>query len=634
MLYLIQFVCGIIIILLNSYTCNGALNCDESTKKYRREVSSSSPYEEKENLGDKVTQILDSFFGDNKYDKRVRPNYGGEPVTVNVSVHILSISSVSEVQMDFTSDFYFRQRWKDPRLVFPIVTYRSQNISALSVGAEVADKLWLPDTFFANEKQAFFHEATTKNTFLRINHNGDVLLSLRLTVTSSCPMNLQYFPMDRQQCTIEVESYGFSTDEIRFSWTATDAVRIEQTQLPQFEILDYTKETFLANTSTGVYSRLVLKIYLVRSMGYYMIQIYVPASLIVIISWVSFWLHRNATPARVHLGVITVLTMTTLMSSTNSQLPKISYVKSIDVFLGTCFVMVFAALLEYAAVGYIGKRISMRKNRFQQLMKAAEEKRRKQIASEEMITGGGVGVGVGVGGGVRGPPVPDMVHNRLGSGRSEGRISTCDDGTNIHGIPSASGPEQAMGRPNIPTVASSGVCGAVSVGSGSGGSGGLSDESGGRCPRTDGGVPMDPHHLAHYATLRRPLLDKNYGSCRGSVPPSRQPYLSQRPQEVRLEMVGSKMTSAVAQSPPIEGGHPQRLSGSVGRLPAQFTYMNRLTNVPPKNLNSLFGVSPSDIDKYSRVVFPVCFVCFNLMYWIIFLHISRILDPVAEPASS
>ena len=44
-----------------------------------------------------------------------------------------------------------------------------------------------------------------------------------------------------------------------------------------------------------------------------------------------------------------------------------------------------------------------------------------------------------------------------------------------------------------------------------------------------------------------------------------------------------------------------------------------------KNPNKLFGVSPSDIDKYSRVVFPVCFVCFNLMYWIIYLHISATL---------
>lgn len=80
-------------------------------------------------------------------------------------------------------------------------------------------------------------------------------------------------------------------------------------------------------------------------MGYYLIQIYIPSGLIVIISWVSFWLNRCATPARVSLGVTTVLTMTTLMSSTNAALPKISYVKSIDVYLGTCFVMVFASLL-------------------------------------------------------------------------------------------------------------------------------------------------------------------------------------------------------------------------------------------------------------------------------------------------
>ena len=80
-------------------------------------------------------------------------------------------------------------------------------------------------------------------------------------------------------------------------------------------------------------------------MSFYVINVYIPASLIVVISWVSFWINRGATPARVGLGVTTVLTMTTLMASTNAALPKVSYIKSIDVFLGFGFFMVFAALL-------------------------------------------------------------------------------------------------------------------------------------------------------------------------------------------------------------------------------------------------------------------------------------------------
>ena len=56
-------------------------------------------------------------------------------------------------------------------------------------------------------------------------------------------------------------------------------------------------------------------------------------------------LNRGATPARVMLGVTTVLTMTTLISSTNASLPKISYVKSIDAYLAFCFFMVFASLI-------------------------------------------------------------------------------------------------------------------------------------------------------------------------------------------------------------------------------------------------------------------------------------------------
>lgn len=50
--------------------------------------------------------------------------------------------------------------------------------------------------------------------------------------------------------------------------------------------------------------------------------------------------------------------MTTISTGVRSSLPRISYVKAIDIYLVMCFVFVFAALLEYAAVNYTywGKR--------------------------------------------------------------------------------------------------------------------------------------------------------------------------------------------------------------------------------------------------------------------------------------
>ena len=38
-------------------------------------------------------------------------------------------------------------------------------------------------------------------------------------------------------------------------------------------------------------------------------------------------------------------------------------------------------------------------------------------------------------------------------------------------------------------------------------------------------------------------------------------------------------------------------------------------------------VQASDIDKYSRIVFPITFLSFHLMYWMIYLTIS---DNVVE----
>lgn len=70
-------------------------------------------------------------------------------------------------------DFYLRQKWKDPRLVYRTV------VDNITVNWEYVKDIWVPDTFFPNEKKSDFHIATTHNSFLRISQNGDIFTSQR-----------------------------------------------------------------------------------------------------------------------------------------------------------------------------------------------------------------------------------------------------------------------------------------------------------------------------------------------------------------------------------------------------------------------------------------------------------------------
>ena len=53
----------------------------------------------------------------------------------------------------------------------------------------------------------------------------------------------------------------------------------------------------------GSFTCLQVDFILERDIGFYMIQTYIPSALIVILSWVSFWINIDAIPARISLGM-------------------------------------------------------------------------------------------------------------------------------------------------------------------------------------------------------------------------------------------------------------------------------------------------------------------------------------------
>ncbi|VIO92725.1 Uncharacterized protein BM_BM5890 [Brugia malayi] len=311
-----------------------------------------------------ISDILNRLVDKSTYDKRLRPKYGAEPVDVGITIHVSSISAVSEVDMDFTLDFYLRQTWQDPRLAFGDMYYGYQKgkIESLTVGVDYLEKLWKPDTFFPNEKKSFFHTATTHNSFLRIDPDGTVFTSQRLTVTATCPMKLQLFPMDSQKCKLEIESYGYTIATIHYHWCQLKdvhceaAVKVEPFELTSYRFTSLCINKTIATTSSGSYSRLWAQFLFEREFSFYMIQIYIPAILVVFISWVSFWINPESAPSRTVIGTFTILSETHLLMSTNRRLPPVSYIKAVDVYLGFCYLNVVLALIEYATVTYSRKK--------------------------------------------------------------------------------------------------------------------------------------------------------------------------------------------------------------------------------------------------------------------------------------
>ncbi|XP_010591476.1 gamma-aminobutyric acid receptor subunit delta [Loxodonta africana] len=279
------------------------------------------------------------------YARNFRPGIGGPPVNVALALEVASIDHISEVNMEYTMTIFLHQSWRDSRLSY------SHTNETLGLDSRFVDRLWLPDTFIVNAKSAWFHDVTVENKLIRLQPDGVILYSTRITSTVACDMDLAKYPMDEQECMLDLESYGYSSEDIVYYWSENQEQihGLDKLQLAQFTITSFRFTTELMNfKSAGQFPRLSLRFHLRRNRGVYIIQSYMPSILLVAMSWVSFWISQAAVPARVSLGITTVLTMTTLMVSARSSLPRASAIKALDVYFWICYVFVFAALVEYA----------------------------------------------------------------------------------------------------------------------------------------------------------------------------------------------------------------------------------------------------------------------------------------------
>ncbi|TKR82620.1 hypothetical protein L596_016312 [Steinernema carpocapsae] len=298
--------------------------------------------------------LLNSILKD--YDKSFRPNFDkNEPTLVFIDIFVRTMGPISEKTDTYAFDCYFRQTWRDKRLRF-----QSPNRKILSLGMSMLDKIWKPDTYFWNGQGSYLHTLTTPNRLVRLSEDGVVLYSSRLTVKAKCQMDLMRFPLDIQACRLVIGSFAYGINEMIFRWKVVGENRgvhmdyAALTELPQFEMTGFKVYNSSPLSRDTNYSTLEVRFFLHRHIGYFIINFYIPCTLIVLLSWVALWINREATGDRIGLGITSVLTLTFLSLDSRSDF-RVDFPTALDVYILICFVSLLICIVEFTIVHYFTK---------------------------------------------------------------------------------------------------------------------------------------------------------------------------------------------------------------------------------------------------------------------------------------
>lgn len=258
----------------------------------------------------------------------------GKPTEVQVVGAILDVDKIDSTEQSFTLNFYSAYRWLDPRLAHD------------GPGSIIRDlsEIWNPRLTIMNSQK---HWSDTRDE-AEISPDGEVTYRLHHFGSFSQPLDLHDFPHDRHVFKVAVVAAGYSTDEVTLvPHPQVDSFVAEKLSVADWKISNMqgkSREITLANhlKLTGF----VFSFEGVRLVHHYVVKSIIPLSLIVMMSWVVFWINPDLAPARLAVAVTTVLTLIAYHIALSAHMPKIPYLTDMDKFILSSTLLVFIALIE------------------------------------------------------------------------------------------------------------------------------------------------------------------------------------------------------------------------------------------------------------------------------------------------
>ena len=304
------------------------------------------------------------------YDKSRTP---AGIVNVSVFATITKIGNLDTISQRYDYTAYFRQRWIDTRLSWHPPDF--DNITEISYIP--AASIWIPDSFFSTSITV---TSPDQEEYTVINSDGSVFYSRRIIVAATCDMNFLYYPFDTQVCYNDIESYGWTPDRVRYDLPPASStfapididnncdVCADHRTVGSYYVANPAATLIQKQYGPRTFFGVRWKFRFIRQRTTYIFTTFLPLWLICALSIGSCWIDAGSAPARVGMGITTVLVMINQMHSFRSDLPEVRYTTAMDAYFILCFVFVVLNVGEYGVINHFASRLTVKEQQIQSKM--------------------------------------------------------------------------------------------------------------------------------------------------------------------------------------------------------------------------------------------------------------------------
>ena len=275
---------------------------------------------------------------------------------------IKEVSNVNDKAQSISISMYFGVRWFEPRLVIneSAEDWTEPKLGPddhVNVSPEVIKDLWYPDLEIYGLEKFDLQKVLKEMSGVRIIKNQTIDYELRAVITISCHMNFNDYPLDSHACPFQIGSYfGTMKTVTCSSYYVFDEER--QRSLQYFtSITELSEQHQNVTLPSGNYAACGFTIKLRRMRMQNLIQVYVPSTMFVMVSWVSFLIKPEIIPGRMALLITLFLVLINIFNGVKADAPASKRLNAVDLYLVVCIFLVFAALVEYSVILYIQKKV-------------------------------------------------------------------------------------------------------------------------------------------------------------------------------------------------------------------------------------------------------------------------------------